>query len=29
MQLPLFLEGEPGTGKSEIARTLAGMLGRP
>jgi MoxR-like ATPase len=26
---PLFLEGEPGTGKTEIARTLAAMLGRP
>ena len=26
---PLFLEGEPGTGKTEIARTLATMLGRP
>ena len=29
MQRPLFLEGEPGTGKTEIARTLAAMLGRP
>ena len=29
LQRPLFLEGEPGTGKSEIARTLAAMLGRP
>jgi MoxR-like ATPase len=26
---PLFLEGEPGTGKTEIARTVATMLGRP
>jgi MoxR-like ATPase len=26
---PLFLEGEPGTGKTEIARTLATALGRP
>jgi MoxR-like ATPase len=26
---PLFLEGEPGTGKTEIARTLAAMLQRP
>jgi MoxR-like ATPase len=26
---PLFLEGEPGTGKTEVARTLAAMLGRP
>jgi MoxR-like ATPase len=26
---PLFLEGEPGTGKTEIARTLAALLGRP
>ncbi|MDO9285040.1 MAG: MoxR family ATPase [Aquabacterium sp.] len=29
LQRPLFLEGEPGTGKTEIARTLAVMLGRP
>ena len=29
LQRPLFLEGEPGTGKTEIARTLALMLGRP
>ena len=28
LQRPLFLEGEPGTGKTEIARTLARMLGR-
>jgi MoxR-like ATPase len=26
---PLFLEGEPGTGKTEIARTLSHLLGRP
>ena len=29
LQRPLFLEGEPGTGKTEIAKTLAEMLGRP
>ncbi|URI10322.1 MoxR family ATPase [Aquincola tertiaricarbonis] len=29
LQRPLFLEGEPGTGKTEIAKTLARMLGRP
>ena len=29
LQRPLFLEGEPGTGKTEIARTLSSMLGRP
>ena len=29
LQRPLFLEGEPGTGKTEIAKTLATMLGRP
>ena len=29
LQRPLFLEGEPGTGKTEIARTLALMLSRP
>ena len=29
LERPLFLEGEPGTGKTEIARTLATMLGRP
>ena len=29
LQRPLFLEGEPGTGKTEIARTLARMLERP
>ena len=28
LQRPVFLEGEPGTGKTEIARTLAAMLGR-
>ncbi|MEO5733019.1 MAG: MoxR family ATPase [Rubrivivax sp.] len=28
LQRPLFLEGEPGTGKTEIAKTLATMLGR-
>ena len=29
LQRPLFLEGEPGTGKTEIARTLAQALDRP
>jgi MoxR-like ATPase len=29
LQRPLFLEGEPGTGKTEIARTLAAALQRP
>jgi len=29
LQRPLFLEGEPGTGKTEIARVLAAMLERP
>jgi len=29
LKRPLFLEGEPGTGKTEIARTLASALGRP
>ena len=28
LQRPLFLEGEPGTGKTEIARTLSSLLGR-
>jgi MoxR-like ATPase len=28
LQRPLFLEGEPGTGKTEIARTLSAMLNR-
>jgi MoxR-like ATPase len=29
LQRPLFLEGEPGTGKTEIAKTLSAMLQRP
>lgn len=29
LQRPLFLEGEPGTGKTEMAKALAAMLGRP
>lgn len=29
LERSLFLEGEPGTGKTEIAKTLARMLGRP
>jgi len=28
LERPLFLEGEPGTGKTEIARTLSTLLGR-
>ncbi len=28
MARPLFLEGEPGTGKTEIAKVLAAGLGR-
>jgi MoxR-like ATPase len=29
LQRPLFLEGEPGVGKTEIAKVLAAQLGRP
>jgi MoxR-like ATPase len=29
LRRPVFLEGEPGTGKTEVAKTLAAMLGRP
>jgi len=29
LQRPLFVEGEPGTGKTEVAKTLAATLGRP
>lgn len=29
LQRPLFLEGEPGTGKTEIAKVVSAMLGRP
>jgi len=29
MQRPLFLEGEPGVGKTELAKAAAGLLGTP
>ncbi len=29
LERPLLLEGEPGTGKTEIAKSVAGFLGRP
>ncbi len=29
LERPLLLEGEPGTGKTEIAKRVAGFLGRP
>ena len=29
LQRPLFVEGEPGTGKTELAKTVAAMLERP
>jgi MoxR-like ATPase len=29
LERPLFLEGEPGTGKTEIAKTVAALLNRP
>ncbi len=29
LERPLFLEGEPGTGKTEVAKTVAAMLERP
>ena len=29
LERPLFLEGEPGTGKTEVAKAVAAMLGRP
>ena len=29
LQRPLFVEGEPGTGKTELAKAVAAMLDRP